>query len=528
MNLVRASAVLAAVVLLAACTDAGLYGSGSRGAGAPDRAVFEGSLCVPPASGEAFPIKVLFAVPGGEGINPDLVGEIVNALNELTGRFGSPYEFSLVAYHTIATGLQGSFVDSAGLQAAIQRYAAYQEQGPWSLRAPLKLARSVLAGDMLTSCRGAVSRTRYLVILLLSNLDTSCDRSDLNLGLNADCYQFFQAGDPLACSRCELTKVTTDLKGLAERYGAGSVSVQPVYVHDSIDNNVNLQAQAIANAGGTALLNATSSNVSTVLNAINYTSLHRQLVLKRLVAFNRNSIARSGRLLPDSDGDGLPDEDEAARGTDPRLPDTDDDGLMDGLEVRMALDPLTPNTINGCNRYLDTDGDRLNDCEERVLGTESCMGDTDSDGLSDLVEFLSSSNPLVAEGLVDIDRDGLLNVDEVLDHSDLRSADVAFHLEHGYGYQVQDADPTPDGRSCYDIRVTNVGLVPTLSRPNPPFPDIRAGTNDLILYMQAGHTSAVDAASVGSILIRSVPFDPANKTPLAPLGVTPEEFLLGI
>ncbi|WGX99514.1 Stk1 family PASTA domain-containing Ser/Thr kinase [Nocardioides sp. L-11A] len=44
----------------------------------------------------------------------------------------------------------------------------------------------------------------------------------------------------------------------------------------------------------------------------------------------------------DTDGDGLPDDDETARGTDPNNPDTDGDGVSDGQEVANGTDPLNP------------------------------------------------------------------------------------------------------------------------------------------------------------------------------------------
>jgi serine/threonine-protein kinase len=46
--------------------------------------------------------------------------------------------------------------------------------------------------------------------------------------------------------------------------------------------------------------------------------------------------------VTDTDGDGLPDADEAARGTDPTNPDTDGDGVGDGQEVANGTDPLNP------------------------------------------------------------------------------------------------------------------------------------------------------------------------------------------
>lgn len=45
---------------------------------------------------------------------------------------------------------------------------------------------------------------------------------------------------------------------------------------------------------------------------------------------------------PDTDGDGLTDADEAARGTNPTNPDSDGDGVGDGAEVTAGTDPLSP------------------------------------------------------------------------------------------------------------------------------------------------------------------------------------------
>ncbi|GAB3033771.1 hypothetical protein GCM10011376_30160 [Nocardioides flavus (ex Wang et al. 2016)] len=96
----------------------------------------------------------------------------------------------------------------------------------------------------------------------------------------------------------------------------------------------------------------------------------------------------------DTDGDGLPDGQEGALGTDPADPDTDGDGLTDGAEVNThGTDPLD----------RDTDGDRITDGREvsgvrikerfEVCGrkartailvrTDPLAKDTDKDGLHD-------------------------------------------------------------------------------------------------------------------------------------------------
>ena len=63
--------------------------------------------------------------------------------------------------------------------------------------------------------------------------------------------------------------------------------------------------------------------------------------------------------IHDSDVDGVPDDEEGGRGTDPHNPDTDGDGLSDGDEVIIGTDPLDP----------DTDGDGFNDGLEKDAGS---------------------------------------------------------------------------------------------------------------------------------------------------------------
>ncbi|HVM45848.1 MAG TPA: hypothetical protein VM582_07930 [Candidatus Thermoplasmatota archaeon] len=148
----------------------------------------------------------------------------------------------------------------------------------------------------------------------------------------------------------------------------------------------------------------------------------------------------------DTDGDGVSDADEHARGSDPRDPDTDGDGLLDGedrappddatrdawrargiLEVdgvflgelgacppggpqlranRASSDlPLADGladgeelrgwdvTVRGATRHItsdpcvpDTDGDGLFDDEEKRLGTDPRRADTDGDGVADAID----------------------------------------------------------------------------------------------------------------------------------------------
>lgn len=530
--------------LLLSCTDAGLYSIDGRAGGSRDRASFEGDLCVPEATGDAFPVKVVFALQGGTGVETEVVGYAVDGLTTLTSRFTGPQmRFGLVAFHSVATGLQGSFTDAAAFQSVLPRYASYQQQGPISIRSALRLSKSLMSGDMQASCRGEVARTRYIVAPVIRSADVSCDNPAYNIGIDSRCTALSQAAgcgaNPqkqaecnAACSQCELTAVVGELKGLVEQFGAGEVSVQPIYVRGGTPDPVTrLQVAAIANAGGSAPVETDFAGLPNAMARLDYGALNNALKLKRFLAFNRNVQVRNGQMFVDSDGDGVSDEDERALGLDPTSADTDQDGLMDGIELRMGLDPLAVDIINGCSVVMDTDGDRLNDCEERVLGTDPCVGDTDGDGLPDLVEALSQTNPLVPEDLLDTDRDGISNVAEVEAHGDPLSADLDFHRERGYGYSIVPLPPTSTSdRACYRTRVENVSLVPTLERPHPFFPGevIPKGTNEVYLYLQVGRDNDPRGAGVGSLFIQEIQFDPkSGRTPAGTVSLTSDDFIVG-
>ena len=549
MRALSRSAWLLVPVLLLSCSDAGLYALDGQGPTGKDRAAFAGNICVPLAGGDAFPTKVLFALQGGQGVEAELVGFATDGLSTLTSRFSGPFvQFGLVAWHTVATGLLGSFSDASEFQATLPRYASYQESGPLSVRSALRLSKTLLSGDMQTSCRGEVARTRYMVVLVVRGLDATCSSARLNdelgVGLDSRCTALSRgAGCPLnvahvtscdvACSDCELTAVTGEIKALAQQFGAAEVIVQPIHVRAAGDTDLASTRRlvaAIASAGGTEPIEVDFAGLPGALTGINYSARQNTLKLKRFLAFNRNVAVRAGQVLPDSDGDGLPDADEETRATDPLQLDTDMDGLMDGLEVRMGMDPLVLDVINGCNVSLDEDGDRLNDCEERVLGTDACISDSDGDALPDLVELLSQTNPLVPEDLQDSDRDGIPNVAEVVAHGDPLSADIDFQRERGYGYDLVESEPAADGRACYTARAENITVVPTRARPHPFIPGelIPAGTNDVYLYLQAGRDNDPRGAGIGSLLVQPIQYsEEAGRTPAGLLPLTPDEFILG-
>ncbi|WP_062077410.1 hypothetical protein [Demequina globuliformis] len=115
----------------------------------------------------------------------------------------------------------------------------------------------------------------------------------------------------------------------------------------------------------------------------------------------RSSFAGEA-LTEDSDGDGLPDAQEADVGTDPHLADTDGDGLEDLFEiVESVTDPLLPQTYDGVpDAQSDVDGDGLSLMDERERGTDWMKTDTDADGVSDGDEVSDGTDPLDAQSVM--------------------------------------------------------------------------------------------------------------------------------
>jgi hypothetical protein len=123
------------------------------------------------------------------------------------------------------------------------------------------------------------------------------------------------------------------------------------------------------------------------------------------------------------------------------------------------------------------------------MGTNDCMGDTDGDGMPDIVELFAGTDPLTPEGTRDTDADGFANLDEVRRHTDPNSNDLAFIGSHSYSYSWEELqppaagdssdagfDPCP-GRVRYRVHVGDVGLVATLATPAH-----EAGANDIYIY----------------------------------------------
>ena len=112
----------------------------------------------------------------------------------------------------------------------------------------------------------------------------------------------------------------------------------------------------------------------------------------------------------DPDLDGLTNQQESSRGTNPFQPDSDGDGMDDGWEVRYGFDPKVHNSQTSRaddDADYDADEDGLTNAEECAWNTNPSALDADGDG--------------VADGS-DTDRDGVNDGAEVAQNSDPNDA----------------------------------------------------------------------------------------------------------
>ncbi|OYX92088.1 MAG: hypothetical protein B7Y76_13330, partial [Sphingobacteriia bacterium 35-40-5] len=117
----------------------------------------------------------------------------------------------------------------------------------------------------------------------------------------------------------------------------------------------------------------------------------------------RELALKTNPLEVDTDVDFMRDGDEVARGTNPLNKDSDGDGVIDGREVSDNTNPLdaclfilSSQTVTPSATWqsADCDGDGLTNQQEKTRGTDPLNKDTDGDGVIDGKEVADNTNPL--------------------------------------------------------------------------------------------------------------------------------------
>jgi Bacterial TSP3 repeat len=172
----------------------------------------------------------------------------------------------------------------------------------------------------------------------------------------------------------------------------------------------------------------------------------------------------------DTDGDGVPDDEEERRGTDPNNPDTDGDGLSDSDERRYGADPLDP----------DSDDDGINDGEEVELGLNPAEPGCENQAVeasriklpADIIFLIDTSSSMgeeagAVEANINDDLAGVLATNEI-DYRIVMLAD----------FPPIDNGESDDQTLCIEAPLANPAqdcqaLRDSLAGPTPPAPPIK-------------------------------------------------------
>jgi hypothetical protein len=232
--------------------------------------------------------------------------------------------------------------------------------------------------------------------------------------------------------------------------------------------------QQMAEVHGNGTFQEFTDAASIQLGAVDYSSLASRYVVKTLMASNEYASPSETGPVPDSDGDGIPDERDSPRslGTSRFDTDTDRDGFTDAFEDSHraeGFDPLVPDP-RGCLSVAgkftaqydcsDTDHDGAMLPQEVYLGTNPTLPDSDADGVLDGAESKRGLDPQKTNSSIgDLDSDGVTDILESLYHTDPLVDDRTVHAATQYHYHVA---PRVDGnRNCYDFVISNLKLVKT-------------------------------------------------------------------
>jgi len=498
-----------------------------------------GRVCTADPASLLAPVKILFALDYSQSMlvsDPDT--ERATAAVDLMDRLGiSPgLEFGVMLFRGDQQIITKNAAGLDGFQATTDpnfSTAALRLELEAGLPAPVNLdeettdyvgalarARALIEDDILAnqSQPDLLARSKYVVIFLSDGIPTK--------NLPAGCLP----GDgSLACTCPEVISDGVDRIQRLQNDGVGLVQLDSVYIFVNPNappvpiavHQTAAELLACMARHGDGDFRDFANGEPVDFFGFNTQPLQRIYMLKNLLVINKN--ARPGTFDPDSDGDGLSDDEEKALGSDPLNPDTDGDGYGDLLESRFPQNFHINVPDTGCppSDRGDHDGDGLLDCEEIFIGTSQNRYDSDKDGAPDGLEWLMGTRPSVADLDDDPDHDGLSNGAELRAHTDPNLADADDLADRAQRLTIQSEGAPVNGRNCYSFRAENIHLAPTLARKAGDEP----GLNDIVITAAQVPFDAPDGDPVYAVATVQARLDGLVRTPVdGELSVTADQF----
>lgn len=549
-----------------------------------DQLEIRGRVCAEPPDNANFPVKVMFIVDCSGSLQQTDEGDHrVEAIRQVVQRYaGNPQVyFNIIKFNgrvaKLTTGTNTDFVnDLAGNESAVFGPAGLLEADSMTdYQGALGVAYEELLKDMMLGSVAELSRTKYVVIFFSDGTpDPVCYgcSTDPNSPRYAatcseDLHVFCLSGNNFLNmqevenqhngSDTQLFPMLADgtdynndyqvfnlvdaIMDLKDAYHVGELRLHTAFLYcrdqfgnptsalcDAAEAAYNLDPErgrallkGMAERGNGTFRDFTSGQDINFLK-IDYTSIKSNYIGKNLLVTNVQAVPSGSGFAADSDGDGLPDEQEYQEGTDELEVDSDGDGYRDIIEIRFrnaGFDPLDPEQPSGgfdCDAVArgreDSDDDGLLNCEEAVLKTDPNMVDTDGDGFADLAEVQMGTDPTRDDSAEDLDADSRRNADELLFHTNPAKADDELWNKHRYWYEMLPVDSENTNQQCYEFDIRYISLVTTLRRIGA---DMR-GYNDILLWFdQASNDDPQEPGRFRVACVRATYIEPDYKIPVS-------------
>jgi hypothetical protein len=286
-------------------------------------------------------------------------------------------------------------------------------------------------------------------------------------------------GSPSDNDLTGLANIFADIANLPGAFGAGQLNLRLIrtnYVLPSFNNSSNHMPALFEKIN--TLPNVSYYEVTTP-TVIPFSIEPKSLPgltyqVDKFIAINLNAfVDDQGKLAVDSDGDGVPDEEEIKLKWDPTNP-RSQGKCSDGIFQTYGCVSVQP-----CDPNLDEDSDGLNQCEEITVRTNEQAADTDGDGIPDLYELKGLGlNPNLNESTKFSFSDGftdhqhfMMGVSTKIPISNSRAIDRVQIIFENTGSQTIESNGFQITKMNYFVNILNIPLVPTLavnSIPSPP------------------------------------------------------------
>lgn len=434
-----------------------------------NKLTFEGNACTANPNSVGYPYKVLFVVDvSGSTSQSDPTNNRGPAVQAVLNQYANNSEvyFAIISFDTQPNLLETTFTrDQALLQSVVPQLNS--NLGSTNYLDTLAAVKNIISADANNMTEAERARTRYDIQWLSDGVPNPC----INVA------QIEQQEQPIL--------------DLVKTYGLFDVRLSTIYLTGANADQCNGQSPndimpPMAQLGRGSYQALTGANIK--FN-IAFSEILQPFNNQRFYLVNESRVVRNGQLLPDSDRDGVADADEIAQGTDPTIADTTHSGCGDRTVNLEAVNPnlcvsvcnqaMVQGNITDPNKLTDTDSDGLLDCEELSLGISRGKADSDGDNLIDPLEIRFGTNANDPATLTaDSDLDGVKDVDEVLTGTDPFSQEGGVDLAYKYT-PLSSVAGAQRGVTCFNYTVDNVRLVQTIATPTSA-----AGDNYICAYVE--------------------------------------------